>query len=110
MRRTEPITETLEISEVQRRLSPLANEVANKEIRVIVAEAGDPIAALVSLDDLDRLIEARRNREARLAVIDRMREAFADVSTEEIEREVDKAVAEVRAEMEAERIAAGREE
>lgn len=110
MRQPEPTTETIELSEVQRRLSPLANEVANRAIRVIVEESGSPIAALVSLDDLDRLIHARRDREARLAVIDRMREAFADVSTEEIEREVDKAVAEVRAEMEAERIEAGREE
>jgi hypothetical protein len=42
-------------------------------------------------------------RESRFAVIDRMREAFADVPTEEIEQEVAKAVAEVRAEMAAER-------
>lgn len=37
------------------------------------------------------------------AVIDRMRAAFADVSDEEIERETAKAIAEVRAEMAAER-------
>ncbi len=45
----------------------------------------------------------RCDRQAQFAVIDRMREAFANVSTEEIEREVATAVAEVLAEMEADR-------
>ncbi len=107
MRNPEPTTRIIEISEVKRQLSPLANGVARKEIRVIVEESGAPIAALVSLDDLERLADVDRDRVARFAVIDRMREAFADVSTEEIEREVAKAVAEVRDEMEAERIASG---
>ena len=103
MRRGEPITRTIEISEVKSHLSPLANEVSRKAIRVIVAESGAPIAALVSLDDLDRLARIDQQREARFAVVDRMRAAFADVSTEEIERETARAVAEVRAEMAAER-------
>lgn len=51
-----------------------------------------------------------QEREERFAIIDRMREAFADVSTEEIEREVARAVAEVRAEMEAERMRSGQDE
>ena len=39
----------------------------------------------------------------RAEVINQMREAFKDVSPEELEREAEKAVAEVRAEMRAER-------
>jgi prevent-host-death family protein len=105
MRASEPMTVTVEISEAERRLTPLAHEVAKTGVRVIVEESGAPIAALVSLDDLDRLEQLRRDREARFAVIDRMRAAFADVSADEIEREVAKAVAEVRTEMEAERLA-----
>jgi hypothetical protein len=77
---------------------------------VVVEESGAPIAALVSLDDLERLMDSHRDGDARLEVIDRMRAAFADISTEEIEREVEKALAEVRDEMEAERIATGRGE
>lgn len=102
MRRPEPMTRAIEISEVKSRLSPLANEVSRNEIRVIVEEAGAPIAALVSLADLERLARFEKQREQRFAVIDRMRAAFADVPTEEIEREAAKAVAEVRAEMAAE--------
>jgi prevent-host-death family protein len=101
------VIRTVEISEARRDLAPLANEVAKKLSRVIVAESGEPIAALVSMDDLERLEAMRRERDEAFAVIGRMRAAFADVATEEIEREVAKAVAEVRAELEAERIASG---
>ncbi|MDF2760642.1 MAG: hypothetical protein K0S99_3277, partial [Thermomicrobiales bacterium] len=40
MRRPEPMTRAIEISEVKNRLSPLANEVSRHEIRIIVEEAG----------------------------------------------------------------------
>jgi prevent-host-death family protein len=99
----DPTTQSLPISEVQSRLSPLAKEVARKELRVIVEESGTPVAAIVSVDDLARWVRLDRECEARFAVIDRMREAFADVPADEIEREVAKAVAEVRAEMAEER-------
>ena len=42
--------------------------------------------------------QADRDREERFAVLDRIGEAFRDVPDEEIEREVAKAIAEVRAE------------
>jgi prevent-host-death family protein len=103
MRRSEPTTRAIEISEVKSRLSPLANEVSRNEVRIIVEEAGAPIAALVSLADLERLARFDEQREKRFAVVDRMRAAFADVPAEEIEREAAKAVAEVRAEMAAKR-------
>ena len=103
MRRPEPMTRAIEISEVKSRLSLLVNEVSRNEIRIIVEEAGAPIAALVSLADLERLAQFEKQREQRFAVVDRMRAAFADVPTEEIEREAARAVAEVRAEMTAER-------
>lgn len=102
MRTSEPMIRTVEISEAQRQLAPLANEVARREIRVIVEESGAPLAALVSLHDLERLAEIGRDREAQFAVVDRMRAAFADISSKEIEREVARALDEVRAEMDAE--------
>lgn len=110
MRNAAPATRTVEISEASRHLSPLANEVAKDGVRLIVEESGTPLAAIVSLRDLEQLAQSARDREAAFAIIDEMREAFADVSTEEIEREVAKAVAEVRAEMEAERAGAGQAE
>ncbi len=42
--------------------------------------------------------QAARDREERFAVLDRIGEAFRDVPEEEVEREVAKAIAEVRAE------------
>lgn len=103
-------TRIVEVSEGDQLLSPLANQVAKDGIRVIVEESGTPLAAIVPLHDLEQLAQSAHDREAAFAIIDEMREAFADVPTEEIEREVAKAVAEVRAEMEAERTGAGRVE
>lgn len=103
MSNSNPSTKNLSISEVKSLLAPLASEVSRNEVRVIVEEAGQPVAALVSVEDFERWSRMDREREARFAVIDRMRAAFADVPTEEIEQEVAKALAEVRAEMAEER-------
>lgn len=101
-----PVTRTMKISEVKRRLSALANDVHRQETRVLVEKSGIPVAALVSPADLDRLVRFDREREEReqdFAIIDEMREAFKDVPPEEIERESIRIVAELRAEKQAER-------
>lgn len=98
-----PTTQNLEISDIEERLQLLIDKVSRNELRVIVEESGTPVAALVSVEYLDRWARLDQVREERFAVLDRMREAFAGVSPEEIERETAKAVAEVRAEMAAER-------
>lgn len=105
IRNPEPATRTVDVSEASRHLSPLVKEVAKDGVPIIVEEMGTPLAAIVPLRDLERLVQSARRREAAFSIIDEMREAFADVPAEEIEREVAKAVAEVRAEMEAERVA-----
>jgi prevent-host-death family protein len=103
MPKEELATKTLSIAEFQTEILPLARAVAQREARVIVEDAGTPLAVLVSIDDLERWTRLDRAREERFAVLDRMRAAFADVPEEELEREVAKVVAEVRAEMNAER-------
>lgn len=126
-----PETETLKTSEVKSHLSSLVNEVYRNEKRIIIEKSGIPVAAIVSMDELKnvgRLREAFKDvppeeiergisalaREARthdeivserMRVINALREAFKNVPPEEIERETAKAVAEVRAEMKAERAA-----
>ena len=107
MRNAAPVARTVDVLEASRRLSPLAKEVAKDGVPIIVEESGTPLAAIVPLRDLERLAQSARGREAAFSIIDEMREAFADVPTEEIEHEVAKAVAEVRAEMEAERLGSG---
>jgi prevent-host-death family protein len=94
MNEQQATTRTMKISDVKATLSSLVNEVYRQETRVLVEKAGIPVAALVSVQDLQRLVEAERER--RFAVIDQMREAFKDVPPEEIERNVVAIIREMR--------------
>lgn len=87
---------TMKITDVKNQLSRLVNEIHRHETRVLVEKSGIPVAALISVDDLNRLLRFEQERAERLKVIDEMREAFKDVPVEEIEREADRAVAELR--------------
>jgi len=104
----EPAKRTLKISDVKARLSSLVNEVYRKETRVLIEKAGIPVAPLVSIEDLERLAQLDKERAERRRVLESMREPFRGVPAEEIERESEKAVAEVRAEMAVERERAAR--
>jgi prevent-host-death family protein len=92
-----PMTQTMKISVVKKNLSSVVNEVYRKETRVLVEKSGIPVAAIISAEDLRRFSQLEREREERFAVIDRVREAFADVSPEEIEAETDRIIARNRA-------------
>ena len=96
MREHEPMTQTMKISDVKNTLSSLVNKVYRKETRILVEKSGIPVAAIISADDLKRFAQLERERDERFAVIDRMREAFADVPPEEIEREAERSVAAAR--------------
>jgi prevent-host-death family protein len=96
MRVPATMTRTMKVSEVKNQLSRLINAISSGEMRVLVEKNGIPVAAVVSAEDLQRLIQWEREREERFAVIDRMREAFKDVPPEEIEREADRSVAAAR--------------
>lgn len=103
----QPMTQTMKISSVRAELNTLVNQVYRHETRVVVEKSGIPVAALVSTEDLRRLdrLDAQ-DREAR-EVLAAMRAPFRGVSPEEIERETERAIAEVRAERRAERAATG---
>jgi len=99
---TEPMIETIAASEARQHFSQLLNRVFRREMRVVIEKSGIPVAALVSADDLQRLRRYEEQRKEDFAVLDRMRAAFKDVPAEEIEREVARAIADVRAEKRAE--------
>jgi prevent-host-death family protein len=99
-------TLNVEISKAKNRLSGLVNEVSQTETRVVIEKTGTPVAALVSIEDFERLRRMDEDLAERRRVLEAMREPFRDVPPEELEREVAKAMAEVRAEMRAEREAA----
>lgn len=70
--------------------------VAGGEARIRIERSGIPVAGLMSARDLEWLAQRDRQLEELRGVVRQMREAFADVPTEEIEAEVARALAEVR--------------
>jgi prevent-host-death family protein len=92
------MTKTIKASEARQQFSQLLNEVFRRESRVLVEKSGIPVAAIISAKDLQLLarLEAERSRD--FAILDEMREAFKDVPPEEIEREVARALSQVREE------------
>jgi len=98
MREREPMTKTINVTDARQQFSQLLNQVFRKETRVVVEKSGIPVAAIISARDLDRLNQLEAQRGERFKVIDGMRAAFADVTDAELEREIDKAVTQVRAE------------
>lgn len=96
MREREPITQTMKASEARQHFSQLLNRVFRRETRVVVEKSGVPVAAIISAQDLEELNRFEAQREKDFAIIDEIRAAFKDVSDEELEREVARAVAEAR--------------
>jgi prevent-host-death family protein len=94
----QPTTQTMKISEVKQQLNRLVNQVYRCETRVMVEKSGIPVAGIVSAEDLRRLDRLDRERAERFKILEEFGEAFKDVPVEELEREVARALAEVRAE------------
>lgn len=98
-----PTTQTMKISDVKQQLNRLVNQVYRRETRIVVEKSGIPVAGIVSAADLRRLDRLDQERAERFKILDEFGAAFADVPAEELEREVERAVTEVRAERGAER-------
>jgi prevent-host-death family protein len=94
----EPVTETLNVTEARRGWSDLLNRVFRREARVIVEKSGIPVAAIISIREYEFFLQLKAKRAERFKILDEIGEAFKDVPPEEIEREVAKAIAEVRTE------------
>lgn len=105
MRRAQPITtQTMKTSDVKQHLNRLVNQIYRRESRIVIEKSGIPVAGLVSAADLDRLERLDQERVDRFKILEEFGAAFKDVPVEELEREVDRAVAEVRAERRAGRL------
>ena len=90
MKQGTPNTQSMAISTVRTQLNTLVNSVYRNETRVLVEKSGIPVAAIVSPADLERLARLDREQPDPFAVIDEIRQAFAGVLDEEIERETDR--------------------
>ncbi|HEX5415166.1 MAG TPA: type II toxin-antitoxin system prevent-host-death family antitoxin [Chloroflexota bacterium] len=86
----------MKASDARQNFSQVLNDVFRGEKRVLVEKSGIPVAGIVSARDLERLRDLDEQRERDFAVIDVIRDAFANVPDEEIEREVARAVASAR--------------
>ena len=93
----QPMTETMKISEVKQQFNRLVNRVYRHETRVMVEKSGIPVAGIVSAEDLRRLDRLDHERAERFKILEEFGEAFKDVPADELEREVARALAAVRA-------------
>lgn len=94
---------TLDLASARERLGEIVADLRRGADRVVIETDGEEAAAIVSSGDLRRL---RQYDAQRLKAIEGMRQisaAFADVPVPELERQVELALAEVRADMRAER-------
>ncbi len=94
----QPIIQTITASQARQQWSELLNKVFRREARVIVEKSGIPVAAIISAVDLERLNRLEAERRERFKALEDTWEAFKDVPPEELEREVTRALDQVRAE------------
>lgn len=98
MLKQEPTTETIDAAGGAIDWGALLDEVARGHHRVIIERDGAPVAAVVSVRDLERWQRLDADRARRFAALDESQAAFRDLPDDEVEREVERALAEVRAE------------
>ena len=103
-----PQNQTLNATDVRANWSQLLLDVFNHKSRVLVQKGGIPVAALIAVDDLKRFQLIEQERAERFRVIEEGWEAFRSISLGDVDAEVARAVAEVRADIRADREAAAR--
>lgn len=92
------MTQVMKASDARQQWSQILNKVFKGQTRIVVEKSGIPVAAVISTEDLERFQRLEEQRAQRFKVLDRIGEAFKNVSEDEIEREVKKAVNKVRTE------------
>lgn len=98
-----PDLEVMSASDVRQHFGSVVNRVARGEGRVVIEKHGSPAAGIVPIADIRRLRQMDEATAHRKRMLGAMREPFRDVPTEDLVREAEAAVAEVRAERIAER-------
>jgi prevent-host-death family protein len=96
-KREQPITQAVKASEAKQHWEVILDQVRKAEKRVLVEKNGTTVAAIISAEDFDRLQRWQARRDQDFAILDEIGEAFKDESPEEIERQVSRALATVRA-------------
>jgi prevent-host-death family protein len=90
-----PMLETKTVSEARRTFSETLNRVYRGETRVTIEKNGIPVGVLVSPRDLADIEEMEHRRADLRSALKTTRAAFDGIPTEDIDREVEKAIEEV---------------
>lgn len=90
------MTQVMKASDARAQWSKLLSKVFRDHTRVVVEKSGIPVAAVISAEELERFTKLEEQRARNFAVLDEIGEKFKDVSAEEIEQEVNKALAKIR--------------
>jgi PHD/YefM family antitoxin component YafN of YafNO toxin-antitoxin module len=98
MRERDPMTQIFNVTEARKRWSEVLGTVFRGRRRVILEKSGIPVAALISPEDFETYQRLLAEREARFAVIDRIRERNAGADPDQVYREVTEVVEAVRQE------------
>ena len=93
-----PVTETMKASQARAEWSQLLNGVFRKRMRVLVEKSGIPVAAVVSAEDLERLVKLDAERQSDWETVEAIRARNADHDPEDAEREIAAEIAAMRAE------------
>lgn len=95
----QPTTQTMTAVEARARFSQVLDDVCRRRTRVVVEKRGIPVAAVVSINDLEQLQLLAEQRSVAMAVLQQSWDAFKDVDPTTVEQEVAAAVAAARAEL-----------
>lgn len=85
-------------TEVRRAWSDSVNEAASGEQQIVIEKNGTPVAALISAADLERYRRLDAQRRERFRALYESWDATRDIPEEELEAEIEKAIAVIRAE------------
>ncbi len=86
-------TKTIPALEARTQLGQIMKDVQSGRVRVLVEKSGVPMVGIISAEEFQRLIA---EREARFAVVDRIRRRLPGSSDTEIQRDVREALKQVR--------------
>jgi prevent-host-death family protein len=95
--------EVMSASEVRQHFGEVVNRVARGEGRVIVEKNGAPAVGVVSMEDVRRLRNQDDEIVARKSLLTDFQALFEGIPDDELERETERALEEVRAERRAAR-------
>ncbi|RIK46979.1 MAG: hypothetical protein DCC58_01420 [Chloroflexi bacterium] len=98
MSTTVPQTETIDAGTAREEFEALLRRAHDHDTRFLIEHNGKPVAAIISVHELEQYKMLLERWDAQGGIIEEMRQLFDGVPPEELERELDKALAEVRAE------------